>query len=167
MSVLFFWVVMPCGLIGRHHCFIAHGMTTQKKNINIPCSVNSQIAMVMTTLKRFTEWQCPRRIPPTEKKSKPTSLQQAWQKRRHCVLLSGLWCCSVHWWVFWGQSQKKKKILRQYKMHVYNLLSLGNSHAKFHSKWTKSMEVISVQYACNEYNALYERTCERNLSYVW
>jgi hypothetical protein len=42
MSLLFLWVVTPCGLVGRYHCFggkyaSSHGVVTQRNNIDKFC----------------------------------------------------------------------------------------------------------------------------------
>ena len=63
------------------------------------------------TFKRLTERHFPRRVPSTEKKCKPMRrcvVCRKHNKRRNCVLLSRLWCCSVRRWVFWGLPYKEK-----------------------------------------------------------
>ena len=102
---------------------------------SVPQYLLFDISSSNKTVKRLTERHFPRRVPPTEKKCKPSKHS----KRRETVLLSRLWCCSVRRWVFWGL-RYKEKLLRQCKLHAYYLQYIEQYHTKFHSHRAKNTE---------------------------
>ena len=63
---------------------------------------------------------------------------------RNYMLLSRLWSCSLHWWVFWGLPHKEV-LVRHCKEHVYYVQSVGKYHSKLDSYRGKNMKLFQIK----------------------